>query len=340
MGQQRTAAGHRARGRRAGGRYPLRVSVDRTTTGVDVMIPAYGDDALLREAVASVRAQQDPRWRLTVIDDGVEQGRSAGLAEWLAGDERIRYLPNPTRLGINRNFQRCLDEATADWVVLLGADDRLHPDFVGRVLDLAAAHPTAAWLHMDARVIDGAGLPVTPLADKVKARTKLPVTGGSRVSGGEELSASLLHGNWMYFPSCVFRRGFVLEHGFREGYDIVLDLDLYLRMLLAGGDCVLAGEPGIDYRRHAASLSSAGAVDGTRFAEETAYFAEVAAVLAERGWTRAARAARWHWTSRAHGVAKLPGLLRAGELPVAREVLRLALSTGSADRHVRRSTLT
>ena len=65
-----------------------------------------------------------------------------------------------------------------------------------------------------------------------------------------------------------------------------------------------------------------------------------AAVLAERGWTRAARAARWHWTSRAHGVAKLPGLLRAGELPVAREVLRLALSTGSADRHVRRSTLT
>jgi glycosyltransferase involved in cell wall biosynthesis len=306
------------------------------TTDLDVVIPAYGDDALLREAIASVRSQDDPRWRLTVIDDGVEEGRSGDLASALAGDPRVRYLPNPVRLGINRNFQRCLDEATGDWVMLLGADDRLRPDLVGRVHAITAEHPSAAWLHTDAVVIDETGAPVAPLADKVKARTKLAVTGETRVSGGEELSSSLLHGNWMYFPSCVFRREVALAHGFREGYDIVLDLDLYLRMLLAGGECVLLRDPGIEYRRHAASLSSAGAVDGTRFTEETDYFAEVAAELADRGWNRAARAARWHWTSRAHGVAKLPGLLRAGEFDTARRILSLAVSTTDA----RRSTLT
>lgn len=308
------------------------------TTDLDVVIPAYGDDALLREAVESVRAQDDPRWRLTVIDDGAD--RSPELGSWLGDDPRVRYLPNPVRLGINRNFQRCLDEATGDWVMLLGADDRLRPDLVGRVHAITAEHPTAAWLHTDALVIDGAGEPVTPLADRVKARTKLTVTGETRVTGGEELATSLLHGNWMYFPSCVFRRGFVGAHGFREGYDIVLDLDLYLRMLLAGGECVLLREPGIEYRRHAASLSSSGAVDGTRFAEETAYFAEVAAELAARGWNRAARAARWHWTSRAHGVATLPGLLRAGEFDTARRILGLAVSTPRVAAEARRSTLT
>ena len=305
------------------------MTADRTTGAeLDVMIPAYGDDALLREAVESVRGQSDPRWRLTVVDDGVAEGRSVDLKAWLEsfGDVRVRYLPNPVRLGINRNFQRCVDEATADWVMLLGADDRLRPDLVARAHAVIAAHPTAAWIHTDAAVIDDAGLPVSPLADRVKARTRLRAPGGARVVGGEELAASLLHGNWMYFPSCVFRRGFVREHGFREGYDIVLDLDLYLRMILGGGECVLLGEPGIEYRRHAASLSSSGAVDGTRLTEETAYFAEVAQELARRGWHRAARAARWHWTARAHGVAKLPGLLRAREWSVASTVLRLAAS--------------
>ncbi|MGH3371127.1 MAG: glycosyltransferase, partial [Nocardioidaceae bacterium] len=75
---------------------------------VDVMVPAFGDGALLRETVHSVLRQRDPHWRLTVIDDGVEAGLTGDLQPWLAGldDSRVRYLANPTRLGINRNFQR------------------------------------------------------------------------------------------------------------------------------------------------------------------------------------------------------------------------------------------
>src|SRR5664279_4166137 len=95
---------------------------------VDVMVPAYGDGPLVREAINSVLAQDDKHWRLTVIDDAaaIEHGE---LEQWLAGlgDSRVRYLANPQRLGINRNFQRCADESTAEWVVILGADDRLLP---------------------------------------------------------------------------------------------------------------------------------------------------------------------------------------------------------------------
>jgi GT2 family glycosyltransferase len=299
---------------------------DPDTCVLDVTIPAYGDGPLLREAVTSVLAQSDPGWRLTVLDDGVEEGRSGGLTSWLEshGDPRVRYLPNSVRLGINRNFQRCLEEASAGWVLLLGSDDRLLPDLVARVRTLVTRHPEALWIHTGARIIDDAGEPALPLVDKVKRATMLK---GDRVTGGEELATSLLHGNWMYFPSCAFRREAVSAHGFREGYDIVLDLDLYLRMLLAGGEVVLLADPGIEYRRHAASLSSSGAVDGSRFAEEVAYFAETAREAERAGWSRAARAARWHWTSRAHGVAKLPGLLRAGEFSLAGEIARLALTS-------------
>jgi glycosyltransferase involved in cell wall biosynthesis len=265
---------------------------------IDIMLPAYGDNALVRETIASVLAQDDPRWRLTVIDDA-----PGDLKSWVAelGHEKIRYLPNERRLGINRNFQRCADEATEELVMLLGADDRLLPDFVARVHAAAEQHPAVAFFHTNAIVIDENGQPAMPLADKIKRLVSIK---GGVVTGGERLATSLLHGNWMYFPSVVFRRDVLKKHGFREGHDIVLDLDLYLRILLDGGRVVLFDRPGIEYRRHAASLSSATAGTGARFDEERDYFAETATAMAAAGWPRAARAARWHLTSRLHAAAK------------------------------------
>jgi len=290
------------------------------------MVPAFGDGALVRETVASVLAQDDPHWRLTVVDDGVAAGRDPGLGPWLAGlaDERVRYLANPQRLGINRNFQRCADLSSAELVVILGADDRLLPDFVGRVPRLAVANPDAAFIHTGARIVDAAGRPAAPLVDRVKARTAIQVRDSARL-GGERLAASLLRGNWMYFPSVVFRREVLLRHGFRPGYDIVLDLDLYLRILRDGGTAVLLERPGIEYRRHAGSLSSARADNGSRFVEERAFFAEAAAEFAALGWPKAARAARWHLTSRLHMLCRLPGLIAAGNVCAALTMLHGAL---------------
>lgn len=266
---------------------------------LDVMLPVYRDGPLVRETIESVFAQDDPRWRLTVVDDGDNDDLKCRLAE--LGDARVTYLANRTRLGINRNFQRCVDESTAGLVMLLGADDRLLPDFVGRVYRAAHRYPKAAFFHTGARVIDENGQPALPLADRVK---RLVAPRGGGVHGGEKLAISLLHGNWMYFPSVVFRRNVLVRHGFREGYDIVLDLDLYLRILLAGGQAVLFDKPGIEYRRHAASLSTATADTGARFDEENTYFARVAEELSDAGWRHAARAARWHVTSRLHAALR------------------------------------
>jgi cellulose synthase/poly-beta-1,6-N-acetylglucosamine synthase-like glycosyltransferase len=297
------------------------------------MLPAYGDDVWVRQAIISVREQDDPRWRLTVLDDGPAAGRDPGLADWLRelGDDRIRYQAHSQRLGINRNFQRCVDASAvhasaADLVVILGADDRLLPDFVGWVLRVAEQFPGAAFLHTGARIVDGAGAPVMPLVDRVKRLSSIRALGGPLETGGQRLAASLLRGNWMYFPSVVFRRDCLVEHGFRPGYDVVQDLDLYLRILRAGGSVVLLDRPGIEYRRHAASVSSAGAVDGSRFAEERRFFAEAAADMTGAGWPGAARAARWHLTSRLHALVKVAGLVTGGDWPAAGRMLRGTLT--------------
>jgi glycosyltransferase involved in cell wall biosynthesis len=37
---------------------------------VDVLLPYYGDVAMMKQAVESILGQSSPDWTLTVIDDG------------------------------------------------------------------------------------------------------------------------------------------------------------------------------------------------------------------------------------------------------------------------------
>lgn len=288
---------------------------------VEVMIPAYGDTPVLREAVASVLAQDDPHWTLTLVDDGP---LDPALDAWCAGlaDSRVSYLHNAVNLGINRNFQRCVDLSTGDLVVLLGADDRMLGGYVAAVRAAAEDFGRAAMVQPGVRVIDRDGQPVRPLGDRVKSLLAMRVH-GRRLVGGEELAASLLRGNWMYFPAVAFRREWIQRYGFREGYDVVQDLDLYLRMLLDGGTLVLVEEVCFEYRRHDASLSSMQASTGGRFDEELAFFTQARLQCARNGWHRAARAADAHLTSRLHSLVRSATAVRAGDRAAAR---RLAAS--------------
>ena len=295
---------------------------------LEVMVPAYGDRPSLREAVDSVLRQDDPNWRLTVVDDGPVSGEGSTKG-WIAElrDDRIRYVANRVRLGINRNFQQCAQLAEADIVMLLGDDDKLLPDCVGRARRLALQHSDVAIIHMGAIVIDETGKPIFPLVDRVKKFTA-PRIRGTQLAGGEKLATSLLNANWMYFPSCVFRRVTLQSYGFRDGLDLVLDLDLYLRLLMAGEKVLLLETPGIQYRRHLRSLSAVGAGVGSRFSEERTFFYEIMANLAAIGWRKAAWAARMHWTSRMHALTMLPGLIGGGDLVTAGRVMRQALDLG------------
>jgi hypothetical protein len=132
----------------------------------------------------------------------------------------------------------------------------------------------------------------------------------------------------MYFPAVSFRREPLQEHGFRPGYDVVQDLDLYLRLLLDGASLLLLDEVAFSYRRHAASVSSTEAVTGQRFAEERAFYAATARRLEERGWLRAARAADRHVASRLHAASRLPGALLARDPDQVKALTRHATTRG------------
>lgn len=297
---------------------------------IEVLMPYYGDPGLLRVAVQSVLDQDDDDWTLVVVDNDYpdrEPGR------WVQGldDPRVTYVRNDRNLGVSGNLRRCLEIASAEYFVIMGADDAMHGDYVSTIKRAIGAHPDAAMLQPRVQVIDESGDPIAPLGDRIKTLLA-PSADQAHVLSGQELATTLLQGNWLYFPALTWNRSKIGALTFRSDMETVFDLDFLMNLIIDGASLVLLEEQAFSYRRHASSVSSVTARDTARFVEEARLFSELVPRLEQLGWSRAARAARLHPTSRLHAVTLLPGALRSRDGSIARLLVRHAIQRGAASR--------
>lgn len=290
---------------------------------LDIFIPYWGDTNYMRQAVDSVLAQTSDNWRLTVVDDAYPSDEVRRYVEGM-DDARISYLRKDTNEGITENFRTCVALATQDILMVMGSDDVLLPNYVDVALRAHEEFPRAWIIQPGVQVIDETGKAAAPLADVVKQRLVKPRGSEARVLSGEVLAVSLLHGDWLYWPSLAFRTDKIRNYDFRDGFPVIQDLALILDMVLGGAELLIEPEICFEYRRHTSSASAAKLFDGSRFDGERDYF-ELAERLCEaKGWRRAARAARFRLTSRAHAVLFVPSALRQGSAGPLGTLLRHA----------------
>lgn len=293
---------------------------------IDVMLPYYGDVAMMKAAVGSVLNQADKDFVLTIVDDGYPD---ADLPEYFRrlvdSDNRVRYFRNDVNLGANGNYKKCLSLVEHDVVVVMGADDVMLPNYIATVRK-AFENPEIMIFQPGVEVIDENGAVYEPLGDKVKAGLRRLAVGGSSeaIIAGEPIAQSLITGDWLYFPSVAWRAQAILKHDFREQYDVVQDIALAMDIIMDGGKMLVSDTICFQYRRHRDSDSSVRALDGRRFAEERAFFDECARDFAKLGWNRAARAARLHLTSRLNAVSLTPQVVSKGMWPGLSKLVRHA----------------
>lgn len=279
---------------------------------LDVVLPYYGDVDLMKQAVRCVLSQEYQHWRLLVVDDGFPGPEPA---RWFGGidDPRVHYQRNTTNLGANANYRKCLTLVEAPVVVVFGADDLMLPNFLEIVVESFTSYPQSSVVQVGVQVVDDRNRVVRPLGDRVKA-FYAPTVAERTLLSGEALAVSLLRGNWTYFPSLAWKTKTITGIGFREGLNVTQDLALLLDTVRSGGSMVVDPTPAFLYRRHPASDSSVKALDGRRFEEERELFRVEAEKFAALGWTRAARAARLHLTSRLNALSLLPAAIRSGSM--------------------------
>lgn len=263
---------------------------------VDIMLPYYGDVDQMKLAARSVMNQENEDWRLIVIDDGYPDPEPERWFSTIT-DPRVTYLKNDQNLGANGNYRKALTMVEAPYVVIMGADDVMLPNYLDVVVGGFEAFPNASVVQPGVQVIDERGIACLPLVDAVK-KVYAPKTRERMELKGEAMATSLVRADWAYFPSLAWRAETIVRIGFTEGLDVVQDLALLLDIAAEHGSMVIDPTLSFLYRRHSASDSSVRALDGRRFDEERRFFESQALRFRTLGWDKAARAAAFHTTSR------------------------------------------
>jgi glycosyltransferase involved in cell wall biosynthesis len=280
---------------------------------IDIALPFYGDVDFMKQTVTSILNQTDGDWRLFVADDGYPDD---SLPNWFSDlkDSRISYLRNENNLGANGNFQKCLGLLSAEFCVVMGADDVLESDFVAVIQDTIKKYPDVSMIHPRVSVIDESSNQISTRSDEVKSKIRDSHGSGTLLSG-EPLASSLMKGNWMYFPAITWRTETIQAIGFRPGFKVCQDLGLAMDLIMQGGKMVLIEDEIFRYRRHTASDSSVKAINGERFVDEKNFFNVMAKDLRSIGWNQAASAAKIHSTSRLHAASLIPACVARGQNP-------------------------
>ena len=109
---------------------------------VTIAIPTYNrSNGYLREALGSALAQDYGALEIVVVDNASTDATPEYVRSVV--DERLRYVRNEQNLGVNGNFNACLEHARGDYFLLLHDDDRIDPDFVTCCMEALAGYAGA-----------------------------------------------------------------------------------------------------------------------------------------------------------------------------------------------------
>lgn len=101
-----------------------------------VVIPTHDRLHLLRDAIETVRRQTGAEWELAVFDNA----STDPIAEHVdsLNDPRIRYARSDKFLPVTDSWNRAIDLARGDYVILLGDDDGLVPGALSTLQSIVA----------------------------------------------------------------------------------------------------------------------------------------------------------------------------------------------------------
>ncbi|MBS0124923.1 glycosyltransferase family 2 protein [Thetidibacter halocola] len=112
-----------------------------TLPAISIVVCCYNAAATLPRTLDSLRAQDFADFEIVAIDDGSKDDTVAVLHEHAAREPRLRVLENTGNRGTAFTRQRGLDEARADLVMFVDADDIADPRLLARLHETLTADP-------------------------------------------------------------------------------------------------------------------------------------------------------------------------------------------------------
>jgi|LakMenEpi03Aug12_release.lakeMendotaPanAssembly.Ray.scaffolds.fasta_scaffold194068_2 1,2-diacylglycerol 3-beta-glucosyltransferase len=197
------------------------------TSPVDVVVAARDEQAVIARLVERVCSLRWPegQLRLWVIDDGSEDRTPEVLAELQAQHPQLQVLRRPRDAGGGKSgaLNLVLQELSGRWLLVLDADADLQADTLERLVPFAEAGGWAA-VQLRKAVVNASVNPLTQ-AQAMEMAFDALLQAGRLARGG----VGELRGNGQ-----LLRRDAVLACGGFNEFTLTDDLDLSLRLVLAG----------------------------------------------------------------------------------------------------------
>jgi GT2 family glycosyltransferase len=114
------------------------------TAAITTVIPTFRRPDLLRRAITSVLTQSYPDLEVLVVDDASGDSTAAVVAAIAESDSRVRYVCQPTNLGMMPNQASAVKMVRTPFFTILNDDDFLTPGFFSRAMEAFDKFPSAA----------------------------------------------------------------------------------------------------------------------------------------------------------------------------------------------------
>jgi glycosyltransferase involved in cell wall biosynthesis len=223
---------------------------------VSVCIPTYSRLDYLKEAVDSVFAQTFRDFEICVALDPKPSGPDQDIDKWCRELAQInpsfRYLANERNVGLSGNWNVLVNMAKGDYVIIIGDDDSLEPEYLENVAKNIPRHH-ADVVFTDQNFIDSDGKVMHDLTEEMSTvyfRRGLP-------SGVLPDPVETVLKNSVPMSSSIIRRSQLLKFPYDPSLNTP-ELEVFLKIAAGGGVFEYVAKRVANYRVHPGSATSGG----------------------------------------------------------------------------------
>jgi glycosyltransferase involved in cell wall biosynthesis len=184
---------------------------------ISVCMPVYNAKEHLAEAVDSILNQTRGDFEFLIIDDGSTDGSAEVLKRYASSDPRIRLFSQPNK-GLVTTLNKLIDQARGEFLARMDADDIALPERFERQVDYLRAHPDYVLVGSRVLLIDPEG---DPLCDWCTLEDQNAIDSGF---------LQCERGTLISHPAVMMRRDAVLAIGKYRPFEVIEDVDLFLRL--------------------------------------------------------------------------------------------------------------
>lgn len=239
---------------------------------ITLILPVYGRQGLLNEALTSILELEEKNWKLVIADDCSDSDTKAFISKWIndakAKGVSVQWEQRQANEGLFANLNKAILNTKTEWITLVCSDDLLLPSALTQIKSLTKRYREAQLILSTFRSIDENGRHLKGEShwyhDKIRKETGI-------ISGEEFVPALLqwgsLNGN---LTGMTFTKALWEETGkFKETWRHAADWEWLLRAA-EKTPVLLNRSPIAKIRTHEEQLSNTNRKSGDELLEVAA----------------------------------------------------------------------